>query len=152
MLPLSMRKAHLNVSQEFEDGEAIPHGWIFACFMASTMIGSQIFSELVKANMSVSKCLASVFVVSSCALLVPAFVSSYFARMLSFFVFEICCGLFWPSIGTLRGRVVPDSVRTTIMNLFRVPLNFFVVVTLLYVRRTVLLSTHHNRMRDDDYY
>ena len=35
-------------------------------------------------------------------------------------------------------RVVPDSVRTTVMNLFRVPLNFFVCVTLLYVKHSTI--------------
>jgi MFS transporter, MFS domain-containing protein family, molybdate-anion transporter len=53
--------------------------------------------------------------------------------MLSFMVFEACVGLYFPSIGTLRSQYIPEANRSTIMNLFRVPLNFLVVVVLLKV-------------------
>uniref|UniRef100_A0A1I8I3H7 MFS domain-containing protein n=1 Tax=Macrostomum lignano TaxID=282301 RepID=A0A1I8I3H7_9PLAT len=47
-----------------------------------------------------------------------------------FLAFEACIGLFWPAIGTMRGRYVPDATRATVMNFFRVPLNLIVVVIL----------------------
>jgi len=49
---------------------------------------------------------------------------------LHFFAFEVCVGLFWPSMGFLRSRYVPEEVRATVMNLFRIPLNIIVVVVL----------------------
>ena len=45
----------------------------------------------------------------------------------SFTVFEVCVGLYFPSIGTLRAKVIPGDVRSIIMNLYRVPLNLFVL-------------------------
>jgi len=51
----------------------------------------------------------------------------------SFNVFELCCGLYFPSIGILRSKFVPEDTRATIMNLFRVPLNLIVVLTLMKV-------------------
>ena len=34
-------------------------------------------------------------------------------------------------MGTLRGKLVPEAARSTIMNLFRIPLNAIVVLILL---------------------
>ena len=41
--------------------------------------------------------------------------------------------MYWPAIGTLRADVVKERVRTTVLNLFRVPLNLFVCLLLLNV-------------------
>ena len=51
-------------------------------------------------------------------------------KLLAFLGFEVCVGIFWPSLMKLRSRYVPEEVRSTIMNLFRVPLNLFVCVVL----------------------
>jgi len=49
-----------------------------------------------------------------------------FERILLFLV-----GLFWPAMGVLRSKYVPESTRATIMNIFRVPLNLIVIVLLV---------------------
>ena len=67
---------------------------------------------------------------SSVSLLLPAFVESHTVRLLSFFVFEVCVGLFWPSLGFLRSKYVPEDCRATTMNFFRIPLNMIVVMVL----------------------
>jgi hypothetical protein len=51
----------------------------------------------------------------------------YFA----FCTFEVCCGVFFPVMGSLRGKYIPDSTRATVMNVFRLPLNI-IVVAILY--------------------
>ena len=53
------------------------------------------------------------------------------ATLASFLVFEGCVGLYWPAIGTVKSRLVPEEVRATVYNLFRVPLNGVVVTVLL---------------------
>merc|ERR1712071_103333 len=52
----------------------------------------------------------------------------------AFFLFEACVGMYFPSIGTLRSRYVPDSHRSVIMSIFGVPLNALVVVFLINER------------------
>lgn len=37
----------------------------------------------------------------------------------------------WPMINTLKSVIVPESTRSTVYSLYRVPLNLFVLVTLL---------------------
>lgn len=39
-------------------------------------------------------------------------------------------GLFWPSMMALRARYVPEEQRSTIINIFRIPLNAFVCIIL----------------------
>eukprot|EP00913_Durusdinium_trenchii_P020387 g19151.t1 len=52
-------------------------------------------------------------------------------RLLGFFVFEMCVGLYFPMMGTMKGQIVPESKRATIYNLYRLPLNVIVVLTLM---------------------
>ena len=49
----------------------------------------------------------------------------------SFLMFELACGIMFPTYGSLRSLYIPDEHRTTIMNIYRIPLNVFVVVILL---------------------
>ena len=51
----------------------------------------------------------------------------------SFVAYEMCIGMYWPLISSLRSKHFPDSVRATTMTMFRMPLNFLVVLTLAYV-------------------
>ncbi|KAJ1550274.1 Molybdate-anion transporter, partial [Nowakowskiella sp. JEL0078] len=51
----------------------------------------------------------------------------------SFSIYECTCGIYYPSIALLRTRFISDSMRATVMNIFRVPLNLVVVMTLLTI-------------------
>ena len=50
---------------------------------------------------------------------------------ISFALFELICGLMFPTFGSLRATYIPSEYRTTVMNVYRIPLNVFVVVVLL---------------------
>jgi hypothetical protein len=52
----------------------------------------------------------------------------------AFFAFEACVGMYFPSIGTLRSKYVPDSHRSVIMNIFGLPLNIIVVGVFLSIK------------------
>ena len=54
-------------------------------------------------------------------------------QMLAFLVFEAMVGIFWPSMMKMRSQYVPEEVRSTVMNFFRIPLNLFVCVILYNV-------------------
>merc|ERR1719420_1724898 len=49
----------------------------------------------------------------------------------AFVIFELCCGMYFPSICNLKSEAVPESHRATIYNLFRAPMNLIVVAVLL---------------------
>ena len=50
----------------------------------------------------------------------------------AYFIYEACVGVYFPAIGTLRGKFLPDTHRSIIMTLFGVPLNCLVVSVFLF--------------------
>lgn len=98
------------------------------------MIGSVIFRALVKDfQWSTERIAKSVLTLSTLTFFLPTFISSRNLLFLVFNIFEATCGIYWPMIGTLRSKWVPEEIRATAMNLFRVPLNIIVVVLLTKV-------------------
>lgn len=51
-----------------------------------------------------------------------------------FLLFEVTVGLFYPSYGVIKSERIPEDVRSTVMNIFRIPLNLFVVLLLLKIK------------------
>lgn len=56
-------------------------------------------------------------------------------QLIAFCIFEVCVGIFWPSMMKMRAAYVPEELRSTIINIFRVPLNMFVCIVLYNVSR-----------------
>uniref|UniRef100_A0A914IA51 Molybdate-anion transporter n=1 Tax=Globodera rostochiensis TaxID=31243 RepID=A0A914IA51_GLORO len=117
------------LSRASETG-TIPHGYIFASFMISVMMGSAIFNLLSQYSRPES---FMRFVFFAAALLMGApvlFPSSPAVIFVAFALFEVCVGIFWPAMGFLRSQYIPEKTRSTTMNFFRVPLNLLVIVIL----------------------
>ena len=107
-----------------------PFGLIFATFMVACMGGSSFFA-LVSGRISYEALLRNAFVVAAAALSLPLYSSQTVALLISFLAFEAVVGVYWPAIGTIKSRVVPEEARATIYNLYRVPLNCVVLGVLL---------------------
>ncbi|KAI6214191.1 hypothetical protein M3Y94_00239000 [Aphelenchoides besseyi] len=109
----------------------IPHGFVFATFMIAIMIGSSVF-KIVHRYAQPESFMRYVLLISAFCLSIPVFVPTWLGTVyLAFVVFEFCVGIFWPSMGMLRGRYVPEAARSTTMNLFRIPLNLIVILVLM---------------------
>jgi MFS family permease len=116
---------------------ATPYGTIFSCFMASCLLGSTIFGQFAKLGVATEK-FTSLMLVAATVAMTAATVTvkttgSLWGLVASFFVFEACVGMYFPSIGTLRSKYIPDSHRSVIMNLFGIPLNVLVVGVFLSI-------------------
>ena len=96
------------------------------------MIGSKIFEVLVRLRPE-EHITRWVFVVASAALAMPILTSETTAIFIGFLVFEVCCGIYFPSVGTMRSKYIPEEVRSTVMNVFRIGLNLIVVITLINI-------------------
>lgn len=125
-------------------GEGVtPYGTVFSCFMASCLLGSTIFGQLVKKNVPTETFTSSMLFVATIAMGIAAWVSASSTAVAmplatlvgAFFAFEACVGMYFPSIGTLRSKYFPDSHRSVIMNLFGIPLNALVVTVFLSIKR-----------------
>ncbi|KAL3896524.1 MAG: hypothetical protein SGCHY_004018 [Lobulomycetales sp.] len=116
------------------DNETLPFGIIFASFMVSIMIGSIVYRVSLEKGYSNEVIARAAFMISVAMFSVAAlFIQSKPILFLAFNVFEFACGLYFPSVGTIRGKAVPEETRATVMNVFRVPLNLIVVASLLKV-------------------
>lgn len=126
----------LRLSVPVTGGEApkstLPHGVVFAGFMVCTMIGSKVFDLMIQWR-PVEHAMRWVFVVASAALAMPILSSSPTLILGGFCVFEVCCGIYWPSAGTMRSKFIQEEVRSTVMNIFRVGLNAIVVLVLVNI-------------------
>merc|ERR1719215_688627 len=113
-----------------------PHGLIFSLFMMACMCGASMSS------------LISPWVIPGIRLFVAfglalfSFILASIATdensdedlpvtMAAFLLFEFCVGMYFPSIGVLKSEVVPEDLRSTVYNIYRVPLNGIVVILLL---------------------
>ena len=119
-----------------QSGRDPPLGIVFSNFMICIMIGSSIFQILINqryssqliVNMAIVMALVSMVIcVGSTKPLNEHPQMSY----LAFLFIEISCGLYFPAMGSLRSRYLPETHRASIMNWFRVPLNLIACIGLL---------------------
>lgn len=128
------------ITKAFDSSASVPYGSIFSCFMACCLIGSTLFGRLVnsKAKNALTQEQTTSWMLTVAALAMTSatfFQNSLTGLVAAFFVFEACVGMYFPSIGLLRSKYVPDSHRSVIMNLFGIPLNVLVVTVFLSIHR-----------------
>jgi MFS family permease len=109
----------------------VPYGLIFSTFMVMIMVGSSFFSMAMKQYELEMLPYAVHGFSAVCCLMTVLFLGFSYGVFISFVLFEMFCGVFFPTYGSLRAVYVPEEQRSTIMNFFRVPLNLFVIVVLI---------------------
>jgi len=108
----------------------IPHGTIFSTFMVALMIGSTVSGALLTLFAS-ELVLRTAFAMSVFAFLTCALSERLESTFAAFLVFELCVGMYYPAVGTIRAKLIPEESRSTIMNIYRIPLNFLVMLLVL---------------------
>ena len=108
-----------------------PYGEIFAAMMLCCAAGTRLFGFLAESR-GPEDFARPLFVVASLFLLAPVVApSNYVLALVAFLLFEGVVGCYFPALGTLKSKIVPDAQRSTIYNIFRVPLNAIVLGVLL---------------------
>jgi MFS family permease len=79
---------------------------VFTCAQIAVLVGSTIFGYLMRTGHRVERFTGYMLAVACVALFVPAMTANHSIRLMSFFVFEGCCGIYWPALGTMRSRYV----------------------------------------------
>jgi len=113
-----------------EEGTSLPFGLIFSTFMVACMAGSSLFSILVT-RIKVEAMAVGVFAASALAMALVALGSSDVTLYSGMLIFEMCVGMYFPVMGTMKGTIVPEDKRAAIYNLYRIPLNCIVLFSLL---------------------
>jgi MFS transporter, MFS domain-containing protein family, molybdate-anion transporter len=110
-------------------GTVLPTGLVFSSFMLAMTFGGMLFAILLPffAGGAEGLCVA-VFVVAALAMSVPVFAFDFQSILASFLVLETMVGMFNSCGATLRSQYYPDSMQSSIMSVFRLPLNILVVI------------------------
>ncbi|KAK0628964.1 hypothetical protein B0T17DRAFT_614812 [Bombardia bombarda] len=110
----------------------LPLGVIFASFMASCLASSLAFNIITTGKLiSHATLLLCILATSSVCLFLSARPSSEQSAFWVFCLFEAAVGMYWPCMGCLKGALIDDGIRSQVYGMLRVPLNVFVVVSLL---------------------
>jgi len=107
-----------------------PFGHIFTGFMIFCLLGTRVYAYL-SGTFAVEDIGLIVMIVSAACHFTVFLVSNVMVRFVAFLVFECCVGLYFPTIGTLKGEIVPEDMRSTVYNIYRLPLNVAVLMPLL---------------------
>ena len=108
----------------------LPFGVIFSTFMVCCMAGSSVFS--INCDQYKGELLGAVtFAIGAVSMAMVALTTNMTVKFLAMNLFEMTVGMYWPIMGTLKGTIVPESMRAAIYNLYRIPLNFIVLFSLL---------------------
>merc|ERR1719261_45802 len=114
-----------------EPGQPVPpFGHIFTGFMIFCLLGTRVYAYLSK-SLAVEEIGLLVMLVSAACHLTVFLVQNVQVRFVAFLAFEACVGLYFPMMGTLKGDIVPEDMRSTIYNIYRLPLNGIVLMPLL---------------------
>lgn len=110
-------------------------GLIFAVFMICVMIGSSLFKIYSAKKDYVYIVPLYMHSLAFLSMTVATlFITNKPVVYLSFLVFESTVGLFYPAYGVIKSEKIPEEMRSSVMNIFRIPLNCFVVVLLLKIK------------------
>lgn len=123
-------------------------GIIFSSFMVCILIGQALFQILTSKGIPAAGVLTFAAVVALISNIVCVFSTDPKTQhttlsFVSFLLFEICVGMYFPAMGSLRLRVIPDAYRYPITNWFRVPLNLISCAVLMLLHEDVF--QHGNR-------
>ena len=97
-------------SRAIDDSSAPPpFGIIFSCFMCCMMLGSMIFSIANPNSVrDAGRLMLNILALASCALLIPVLQRAEATTFWSFALFEMCVGLYFPSMSRIKSEVVDE--------------------------------------------
>jgi len=112
------------------ENQEIHHGWIFSVMLMFCMVGSEIL-QITRKNISLENIGVCTFAVASVLFFVLTVTEVYIGKLLLFCFYEMCCGIYFPLLSSLRSTYISDDLRATLTALCRIPLNIIVIGILM---------------------
>lgn len=120
------------------------YGIIFGGFMTSIALGSychSLMEKKLKLTREIILCISIIMAffsigISTIGIYLQNNYSSFgtYLTLLSFFLFEFTVGFYYPSICFIRGIIVPENYRASVVNWLRLPTNIFICLILLFIK------------------
>jgi hypothetical protein len=100
--------------------------------MCSMMFGSMLYKSISTGHnpMAPQRVLTCLLAVAALCFFIPGRVRDERITLWCFCIFELCCGVYYPVMASLKGKLIDDGSRASIYGILRVPLNAFVVLAL----------------------
>lgn len=110
-------------------------GFVFLCIVSSIFCGTKLFEINViylKLNqyLVLACCLLTIFI----SLLTIYYVELFVVRLILFAGMNGLSGLYQPLYSIIKYKILEEKHRTLLMNLFRIPLNAYVITILLLLK------------------
>ncbi|KAI5251127.1 DUF791-domain-containing protein [Aureobasidium subglaciale] len=106
----------------------LPFGVVFSSYMCAMMIGSIIFTLIPPSSDKAHYILKMVLTSASICFLSSVLIKSEALVFWAFCLFEVCVGAYFPSMASLKGKLIQDGSRGRIYGILRLPLNLFVII------------------------
>jgi hypothetical protein len=119
-----------------------PFGIIFSSLMGASALGSFLSAYVSREGNSAqisSRTVQLALATSATALLLTLVSQSEVGRFWAFCLFELCVGMYLPSIAYLKDRLVQDERRNQLFALIRAPLNILVILCLTTISQGMLV-------------
>ncbi|XP_019751201.1 molybdate-anion transporter isoform X2 [Hippocampus comes] len=120
------------------DPHGPPLGIVFSCLMAASMVGSLMYRLATSTRYRLQPghvlCLAVLMAFFSFFMLTFSTAPGQprpHESLLAFLLLELACGLYFPAVGFLQGRVIPEEKRAGVLAWFRLPLHLLACIGLL---------------------
>ncbi|KAG9506566.1 hypothetical protein J7337_000099 [Fusarium musae] len=118
-----------------------PFGTIFSSLMGAMSLGSYTFlfaSRETNSTQISSGAIQLASSISASALLLTFVLRDELSRFWALCLFEMCVGLYYPSMAFLKGRLVQEERRGRVYGLMRVPLNTFTALCLTTINEGMM--------------
>ncbi|KAJ8125557.1 hypothetical protein O1611_g8082 [Lasiodiplodia mahajangana] len=113
----------------------LPYGVIHSSFMAASMAAALAFNIIMdKRIVRYSRLLVSVLSVAVFGFVKLAGAKTEAGAFWLFCLLEACRGMFGPSVGYLKAKLVNDDARATVYSAIRTPFNILVIISLLVAK------------------
>lgn len=110
-------------------------GFIFTCMVLTMIVGTKSYEVLIyylKFDYYIS--IAGCLFFQGLLLFLTYYIDSFFARMIFLSLFNGLTGFYNPLNSIVKSNILVEKYRAFLMNLFRVPLNIYVIIVLLTLR------------------
>lgn len=102
-------------------------GLVFSSFMLAMTFGGILFALMLPMFRGAEVLCTLVYFVASASMAVPLISFNFWTVLGSFLVLETMVGMFSSIGATLRSKYYPEHMHSSVMSVFRIPLNLLVV-------------------------
>ncbi len=110
-------------------------GFIFTCMVLTMIVGTKSYEVLiVYCNLDYYMSITGCLFIQGFLLVITYFHANFLARLIYLALFNGLTGFYGPLNSIVKSNILAEEYRALLMNIFRIPLNAYVIIVLLTLR------------------